>query len=329
MKSKKFKISAKVFYTVILALAFVFPNMSFAIVSLSSFSVQQLNQYARLTWTTESEVDNYGFNLYRSITPDGGYTRINSSLIPAQGISNQGASYGFTDTGVQNGKYYYKLEDVGGDGSTPHGPISVTITLSDTDGDGIFDGQDNCPTVYNPNQADADGDGIGDACDNDFLDNDNDGIVNSRDNCPDVYNPDQADFDGYGRGDACDPVAIRFKAIEQALQNCGCMEPTNINLSSLKAIPSNEKVTLKWQTESEIDNAGFNIWRAEGFQKMNETFIPALGSPTAGSDYDFVDQWVLNGKRYFYLLEDIDTDGISTFHGPVKAVPRWIYGTGK
>jgi hypothetical protein len=42
----------------------------------------------------------------------------------------------------------------------------------DADGDGIADGADNCPRVFNPVrpmdhglQADADGDGIGDACD--------------------------------------------------------------------------------------------------------------------------------------------------------------------
>jgi hypothetical protein len=35
----------------------------------------------------------------------------------------------------------------------------------DTDGDGIKDDQDNCPSVANPNQEDNDGDGIGNVCD--------------------------------------------------------------------------------------------------------------------------------------------------------------------
>jgi hypothetical protein len=35
----------------------------------------------------------------------------------------------------------------------------------DSDGDGIDDGTDNCPTTFNPDQLDSDGDGVGDACD--------------------------------------------------------------------------------------------------------------------------------------------------------------------
>jgi hypothetical protein len=105
--------------------------------------------------------------------------------------------------------------------------------------------------------------------------------------------------------------------------------PTAVNMSSLKATPTSKQVKVEWQTETEVDNAGFNVWRAEGFQKVNESLIPAEGSSITGADYDFVDEWVLNGKRYFYLLEDIDNKGISTFHGPVKAVPRLIYGMKK
>ena len=36
--------------------------------------------------------------------------------------------------------------------------------MPDSDGDGVHDGGDNCPTTYNPDQADSDGNGIGDAC---------------------------------------------------------------------------------------------------------------------------------------------------------------------
>jgi cytosine/adenosine deaminase-related metal-dependent hydrolase len=93
----------------------------------------------------------------------------------------------------------------------------------DKDGDGVEDGSDNCPSVFNPirpmdgdKQTDNDGDGIGDACDKCPLDNgeactrpsgddlDDDGILNGADNCPEVANPDQADDDTDGKGNACD-----------------------------------------------------------------------------------------------------------------------------
>lgn len=46
-------------------------------------------------------------------------------------------------------------------------PASCPQDCFDSDGDGIPDLIDNCPTVYNPDQLDSDNDGVGDACDDD------------------------------------------------------------------------------------------------------------------------------------------------------------------
>ncbi len=50
-------------------------------------------------------------------------------------------------------------------GSGGSGVVIVRYILADTDGDGVPDIVDNCPSVANPSQADSDGDGVGDACD--------------------------------------------------------------------------------------------------------------------------------------------------------------------
>ncbi len=86
--------------------------------------------------------------------------------------------------------------------------VNWMVNGLDQDEDGITDGDDNCPTVYNPEQEDTDSDGVGDACDvciNDpENDADEDGICGDVDNCPSDSNPDQTDSDDDGMGDACD-----------------------------------------------------------------------------------------------------------------------------
>ncbi len=59
--------------------------------------------------------------------------------------------------------------------------IDTTMTVIDTDGDGIADDMDNCPAVANADQLDTDGDGMGDVCD---LDDDNDEILDMVDCAP-------------------------------------------------------------------------------------------------------------------------------------------------
>ena len=105
--------------------------------------------------------------------------------------------------------------------------------------------------------------------------------------------------------------------------------PTVIKLSQFQALPGDGSVTIVWNTESEIDTAGFNIYRAkEGsteMEKINDSLIPAKGSATAGAEYEYSDDDVKNGVTYIYQLEDVDTNGVATEHQPSKATPRWIY----
>jgi hypothetical protein len=105
--------------------------------------------------------------------------------------------------------------------------------------------------------------------------------------------------------------------------------PTVIDISVFTAMPGDRKVTLTWVTESEVDNQGFNIYRGEAeggeYEKINNLLIPARGSATEGAVYTVTDDALKNRKTYYYKIEDIDSSGISTFHGPIKATPLLIY----
>jgi hypothetical protein len=104
--------------------------------------------------------------------------------------------------------------------------------------------------------------------------------------------------------------------------------PTLVDLSYFRATSLDSAVILEWATETELDNAGFNIWRSEEKDgqcvRINPYFIPADGEAGFGAEYSFTDYYVQNGKIYYYKLEDIDIYGKSTFHGPVPATPNDI-----
>ena len=112
-------------------------------------------------------------------------------------------------------------DDLGG---TTEQVVSITITAPDSDGDGAYDHQDNCPSVSNTDQANFDGDTFGDVCDSDLdgdgvdntldvfpndptesSDSDSDNVGDNADNCINAANFDQTDIDSDNLGDACDP----------------------------------------------------------------------------------------------------------------------------
>ncbi len=70
-----------------------------------------------INWTTESEVDNAGFNILRSQTKTGEFKVINAQLIPGAGTTAERNTYTWTDTTAKpNVVYYYQIEDVSFDG---------------------------------------------------------------------------------------------------------------------------------------------------------------------------------------------------------------------
>jgi hypothetical protein len=101
---------------------------------------------------------------------------------------------------------------------------------------------------------------------------------------------------------------------------------TVVELSSFTATPGNGSVTLKWVTETEIDNSGFNILRAESkngdYVIINSDLIPSLGSPTMGASYEYTDTSAQNGRKYLYKLQSFDLYGMTEDFGPVEARPK-------
>ncbi|MEE9936922.1 MAG: hypothetical protein K4445_14465, partial [Deltaproteobacteria bacterium] len=95
---------------------------------------------------------------------------------------------------------------------------------------------------------------------------------------------------------------------------------TLITLRSFTGLRSGDDVVLKWETGTEIANAGFHVWRslakAGPYTRITQTLIAAEGSPSQGANYTYTDR-NRPERTWYYKLEDIDNRGKSTFHGPI------------
>ena len=99
---------------------------------------------------------------------------------------------------------------------------------------------------------------------------------------------------------------------------------TAVRLAAFAAQPRVGEILVTWETALEIDNVGFNLYRAPAAggpsTQLNDALIPAQhpGS-TFGARYQWVDRDVEPGVTYVYRLEDLDRAGARTMHGPVRA----------
>jgi hypothetical protein len=98
--------------------------------------------------------------------------------------------------------------------------------------------------------------------------------------------------------------------------------PLAVTLASFDAQAMVDRIQLTWETVSEANNAGFNLYRSASPAAPDAllAFVPsqAPGS-TQGASYSFDDTEVTPGETWYYWLEDVDLNGATSLHGPVSA----------
>ena len=119
-------------------------------VELLMFSANVVSDGIELSWSTASETENAGFELWRSEQgPENGYRKITQSLIPGAGNASDQNDYSFIDDRAEVGKtYFYRLADVDYNGTvTFHEPLRVTFENALPDEFALLQ---NYPNPFNP-----------------------------------------------------------------------------------------------------------------------------------------------------------------------------------
>jgi hypothetical protein len=72
---------------------------------------------------------------------------------------------------------------------------------------------------------------------------------------------------------------------------------------------------LHWETKSEVESAGFNIFRSEqsdaGFVKVNKEPIPSAKWSARVRQYEYIDRTIDPCKSYFYYIDGMTSGGES------------------
>jgi len=102
-------------------------------------------------------------------------------------------------------------------------------------------------------------------------------------------------------------------------KNDGSVLP--VEISSFAVFNDQSKILLKWRTETEINNYGFQIER----RQINPTssswttvgFVMGNGSSNSPHEYSIIDYYLSPG-RYAYRLKQIDWDGSFKYYGSAE-----------
>lgn len=104
--------------------------------------------------------------------------------------------------------------------------------------------------------------------------------------------------------------------------------PLPVELNSFSGIAKGNAVELSWQTETEVNNFGFEIERlaeeqqSNGWQKIG--FVEGNGNSNSKKNYVFTDKNPAGGNTFHYRLKQIDNDGkiAYSFQTEVELTPK-------
>lgn len=121
------------------------------------------------------------------------------------------------------------------------------------------------------------------------------------------------------------PGGIPITPVDRQACQVTFIDPMAVTLAGFDATAQPDHVLLAWETASELDNLGFNLYRGlspdEPDLQLNDALIPSMapGSPS-GFAYTWQDrQDLASGTTYYYWLDAIDTANTATRFGPVSA----------
>ena len=99
--------------------------------------------------------------------------------------------------------------------------------------------------------------------------------------------------------------------------------PTAIDLVSFTATLHGGGTVLLWETGSEVQTLGFQLWRSTTGTRtdaiqVTTTLIAAKGSANDGADYSYTDMAIQQGIHYTYWLQEVRLDGTTQDVGMVQ-----------
>lgn len=89
--------------------------------------------------------------------------------------------------------------------------------------------------------------------------------------------------------------------------------PVELSKFGAKRDPVTGQVVITWETQSELNNAGFFIKRSQQtsgqFQVVNPTMIAGAGTTSEKQSYTYTDTTAQPNIVYYYQIEDVSLDG--------------------